>query len=387
MPLKKSSEKVKVEVVDIKKKDEMQSDPEANTVNVLRGFASLCDSETEDSSAANEMSKSVCSDASEDKTFLTIFSTWDLPELNSYNVLNWFSFVLNVAVSFLIGQFGFFGCTPLRVQNETFRVLLSPVSWSFYAWALVYTLEGFFVLVQLHSKSEMNRIVRSIKFWFTGACLAHSCYTVFFSLGNLWLSTASSGICWVCLSWIIVKHHISEKKTLLEKSSLLMLGISLHAGWMTYTFILSINILLVNLYTGVLIQLVVTLISLVLLYTISGCWLILPKFPNFTVPLMIAWGYFGLSAELSNGVVRRLALEFDYYVLDSLKYVSWALCMIILVFCLFRLIMVFYVATKERKKEIQRRKIKNEHDIQNEKYRVQESSISFLDRNDAIIIS
>jgi len=217
MPLKKSNEKVKVEVGDIKKKNEMQSDPEANTVNVLRGFASLCDSETEESSKTCEMIKSVCSDGSEDKTFLTIFSTWDLPELNSYNVLNWFSFVINVAVSFLIGQFGFFGCTPLRIQNETFRVLLSPVSWSFYAWALVYTLEGFFVLVQLHSKSEMKKIVRSMKFWFTGACLAHSCYTVFFSLGKLWASTASSGVCWVCLSWIIVKHHISEKKNTLRK--------------------------------------------------------------------------------------------------------------------------------------------------------------------------
>uniref|UniRef100_A0A7S1BQ12 Uncharacterized protein n=1 Tax=Corethron hystrix TaxID=216773 RepID=A0A7S1BQ12_9STRA len=335
-------------------------------VSSLRTYTSLGDdTETETESDSFERTKSTysMSEYMTARSWYTRYTQWELPELNSYNVMNWFFFVANVAISFIIGQFGFFGCTPLRVQNETYRVLLSPINWSFYVWTLIYTLEGYFVLAQLHSANNTKRTVLSIKYWFSVACMANGVYTVSFSLGILWLATLSTGICWICLSWIIVTHHFTVKKKILDKTSFLVLGISFHAGWMTFLFVLNFNMLLVDLYSDPLCHLLTTIISMVLLYTIAGLWLLLPHFPSYPIPLVLSWGFFGMGYELHQGVVQRIELQFELYLIRSLNYFSWALNIFILVFCLLRIISALLSLRKINKRKRKTASMEDETDV------------------------
>ena len=120
------------------------------------------------------------------------------------------AFILNAAVTYAAGVYGYFGETNAS-QSEAFPTLVTPATWSFSIWGVIFVGEGLFALAQLCTRrftyAEKDE-VRTIAPWFLSVCVCQALWAVAFaqplasegqSTWAVWLSLALMLALWVSL--------------------------------------------------------------------------------------------------------------------------------------------------------------------------------------------
>jgi benzodiazapine receptor len=266
------------------------------------------------------------------------------PNLNVKNYVNVVAFLTNIVVNYLIGVAGF---APYSVGglSDLYQTIISPDSYAFSIWSLIFISQGIFCVAQLLRRFRGLPIVQDgISWYFISANVFQTAWIFAWCWGQVTVALILIlGVC-ASLNALVINLHLmytkessSFNKTYLEYW-LFQFPFHIHCGWITAASSLNVNIQFI--FSGVedpSIQLAVGIVTLAVLHAIALVWLYMApgSRPNFTIPLVLAWANAAIAVELSNPkdtIVER----FGEVITQAIMYAAGVVAVIIGCLCISR---------------------------------------------------
>ena len=160
---------------------------------------------------------------------LSLFQEQTLPKLTRVNWANLASFILNCAVTF-----GFSAVMSLpdnSVLSKKYQTLVTPQGWAFSIWGIIFTAQAIFVVMQMLPRWRSNTQVQNgMGYWFAGACVVQSFWTIFFALEIQWAAFGCMASILLALLGCVRSLALTPPATYGDYW-LFHFPISVHLGW------------------------------------------------------------------------------------------------------------------------------------------------------------
>lgn len=264
------------------------------------------------------------------------------PRLNYLNFLNAVGYVGNIGINYAVGASGVSSGESIGDVSSRFQTIVSPASWAFSIWGLIFLLEGIFVVAQFLPRYRSDILVqKGVNIWHFLACIFQAGWVVAFSFyANILVSLVLIWLVWFSLLGILVsQYHIKSDNSLVEHV-ILKLPFNIHFGWLTAASLVNVNLLVVKMDGSIPVQLAVGLVSLAALHGFAVFVLFGLSKPYYALPAVFTWAIAAISSELKNpefSIVER----FDSDTITGIQYTATAVACIILFHTLKRLALCF----------------------------------------------
>ncbi len=176
--------------------------------------------------------------------------------------------------------------------SDMYHTKITPAGFAFSIWGVIYTLVLITVIWMLikHKDRRVDKIIKSIGWWFNLAALANILWTVSFSYLQLALSTVLIAI--LLISLVIILKKISRLG--FKPNSLLTSTFGIYAGWVTIATVVNIAATLVKREWGAFGLSEVLWANIILAVAIIIVYLITRSTTNVFLPLPVAWAYYAI---------------------------------------------------------------------------------------------
>uniref|UniRef100_A0A7S2UKQ1 Uncharacterized protein n=1 Tax=Attheya septentrionalis TaxID=420275 RepID=A0A7S2UKQ1_9STRA len=219
------------------------------------------------------------------------------PKIHIRNYLNILAFVANAVVAYGVGVGGWGGGLTNAQVSALYPTLLTPASWAFGIWGLIFLCQFVFCLVQFMESFRQTPLVKDgVGLLYNGVVLSQILWTFLFSHMYLRASMAAMTFNLIFLVWILYSQGKHAKKNPSTRAwrdyFLLQFPFQIHFAWILVATILNINVLLVFETAEVNTQLYTAIACLNVLSLAASWALFRPCFqalPNYAVALVLAW--------------------------------------------------------------------------------------------------
>jgi len=269
------------------------------------------------------------------------------PKIHIRNYLNILAFVANAVVAYGVGVGGWGGGLTNAQVSALYPTLLTPASWAFGIWGLIFLCQFVFCLVQFMESFRQTPLVKDgVGLLYNGVVLSQILWTFLFSHMYLRASMAAMTFNLIFLVWILYSQGKHAKKNPSTRAwrdyFLLQFPFQIHFAWILVATILNINVLLVFETAEVNTQLYTAIACLNVLSLAASWALFRPCFqalPNYAVALVLAWACAGIVGGLMNPSGAVLAM-FNENIVINMRNGAIGVFVLILVLILIRMILM-----------------------------------------------
>lgn len=278
--------------------------------------------------------------------------------INKLNILNVVFYVINIIITYGVGTLGWLGNGTNGELSEKYQSLVTPNSSAFIIWAVIFSVQGIFVIVQMLPRFRGNKLVHEgIKFYYILACIFQVSWTLAFAYEVIWLSLTFMLLIWASLVMLLYSEYNTESEDSILEFFLFRFPFAIHCGWLTAASALNVNVLVVDIDPPADIQLAVAIISLAALHAIS-VWVTFGfKGPSYTIAGVLAWANYWIYRELQEPKDSIIA-RFSPDLISGVSYATVAVAAIIVLQILIRIPFDFYARCSCKKTE--ERRVQNE---------------------------
>jgi len=257
--------------------------------------------------------------------------------LNWKNYGNIIFFILNIVFTYGVGTAGMFGTPDNGELSEKYQTIITPKSSAFIIWAVIFTFQAIFTVLQLLPSFRARPMVQEgVSFWYMIACTAQIGWTISFAYEVIPLSLVFMLLIWISLMGILIsQYYVKFDPTTASCSMkglvefwLLRFPFSIHGGWITAATALNIGVITVDNESSAATQLSVGIVCLAALHALSVWHLFGYKRPNYTIPIVLIWANGWIYGELQNPKPLIIA-TFDESVIKGVAYAAFTVSMII----------------------------------------------------------
>lgn len=235
--------------------------------------------------------------------------------LNYKNFGNVVAYAANVVLTYGIGNLGWLGTQSTGDLSDRYQTIVSPASWAFSIWGLIFLFQGIFAVAQLlpHFRS-VPLVQEGVSFYYILACIIQICWSIIFGYEIMWLALAVILLLALTLVTILVSQYYTkpspsysagENKCLTLKGILnywlLEFPFQIHCGWLIAASIVNANVVVVNAgRDAASAQLSAGIVSLGFLFSVGCFVLFVPDEPNYVIPCVFSWASGAIASELSS---------------------------------------------------------------------------------------
>eukprot|EP00551_Chaetoceros_affinis_P008697 CAMPEP_0203684524 /NCGR_PEP_ID=MMETSP0090-20130426/48080_1 /ASSEMBLY_ACC=CAM_ASM_001088 /TAXON_ID=426623 /ORGANISM="Chaetoceros affinis, Strain CCMP159" /LENGTH=312 /DNA_ID=CAMNT_0050553699 /DNA_START=142 /DNA_END=1080 /DNA_ORIENTATION=- len=276
--------------------------------------------------------------------------TNETPRLNYKNYGNIIFYVLNILFTYGIGVAGWTGTPTNEELSLKYQTLITPKSSAFSIWAVIFTFQGVFAILQLVPSYRGRPMVQEgVSFWHMIFCVMQIGWTFAFAYEVIPLSLVFMLLLWISLMALIISQYYvkldpstsSCSKEGLNEFWFLRFPFQIHAGWITAASALNVSVVAVDAGSAPATQLAVGIICLAALHAISVWHLFGYKRPNYTIPCVLIWANGWIYGELQEP--KQLILDtFDQSVISGVAYAAFTVSMVIIIQVVLRLAFLIY---------------------------------------------
>ena len=265
--------------------------------------------------------------------------------LNVKNYLNLVFYIINVIITFGIGQFGWTGTPDNGELREKYQTIITPNGAAFSIWGIIFTFQAIFAVLQmLPAYSSRPMVQQGVSYWYIAACTFQAGWTFSFAYEVIELSLVFMLLLFASLMGLLVSQYFvkldPETSTCSTKGLIefwfLRFPFSIHGGWITAASALNVSVVAVDAKASAATQLSTGIICLAVLHALSVWHLFGFKRPNYTIPCVLIWANGWIYAELQKP--KQLVLDtFDQSIIDGVAYAAFSVSMVIITQVVFRL--------------------------------------------------
>ena len=245
--------------------------------------------------------------------------------ITALSIINVVAYAANTLIVYGVGAVGLFQRIPTNAElSEKYQTIITPVSWTFAIWAIIFGSQLLFAITQLLWGRVRNDLLvtRGVAYNYVWVCLAQIGWTLTFGFEIIYGSVAAMTLILVFLVLILRRQqyvivHQEQKQQEQQQSTSLSSSIisfvfarfpfAIHAGWIVAAWFLNVSVLLVDLGVSAEGQTIAAYVSLggLLVASLIALWGRPKKTgpgrtSEYVAPLAIAWASFGIYAELDN---------------------------------------------------------------------------------------
>lgn len=276
--------------------------------------------------------------------------------VNGLHILNLLAYVINLAVTYLIGVVGILGQPTNQDLSLKYQTLVTPIGWSFSIWGVIFLAQLVWAIYQMASRGILRNslFVTAIGRNYALVVLFQVIWTVSFSYEIMWLSIMSISLLLVCL-WNIVdglERIIRKNNTQVTwiEYILWFFPFTIHCGWITVATVLNYNVILVSAEQEYGIQYYAAVFTEIILVGAAMTWL-LRDTPEYVIPLVLAWAGVGIYFELADPV-DAIADNFEDTAIRNVKNGAILVTGFVMVGCIVRnLITLCCLSAKQKTPE------------------------------------
>ena len=258
--------------------------------------------------------------------------------LNWKNFGNLLAFVLNVLITYGVGQAGWLGTPDNGELSEKYQTIITPKGTAFAIWAVIFLFQGLFTVVQMLTSFRARPLVQEgVSYWYIITCIAQIGWTFTFAYEVNEAALLFMLVIWISLMALIIAQYYVKIETETSKSCsmkglmefwLLEFPFSVHGGWITAASALNVCVITVDNKSSAATQLAVGIICLAVLHALSVWHLFGYKRPNYTIPCVLVWANGWIYGELQ--APKQLIMDtFDQSIIDGIAYSALSVAMII----------------------------------------------------------
>jgi len=281
----------------------------------------------------------------------------DVPVYVTTNAMNLVAYMASVVVSIVIGFFGLGRDVEgdFKEVHDSLQTLITPVFWTYSMWILIFFFELIFIVAQsLTPLRKMSIVQDGIKYNFF---IIH-CFHVGWVVAYVFKSPLIATI--FILSCVIFLYNLcnniytmssgyepapgggpavhSASMDMSMEFIIFRFPFHLHLGWAVV--MLLVNVSELGLYYEWSFQGALAFVSLGILWLLGTLSLFYPEYPNFTIPLALAWAAMGIWVELTPA--RPIVAEaFQYTTIQKIRAGAIVICMEHLVLSILRFLIHF----------------------------------------------
>ncbi len=231
------------------------------------------------------------------------------PRLNHKNYGNIIFFVLNTLFTYGIGNAGWVGTPDNGELSRKYQTIITPKSSAFAIWAIIFTFQGIFSVLQLVPSFRGRPMVQQgVSYWYMLICFFQVGWTFAFAFEVIPLSLVFMLLLWISLMGLIISQYYVKLDPRTSSCSsrgliefwFLRFPFSVHGGWITAATALNISVVAVDSNASAATQLAVGIVSLAVLHAISVWHLFGYKRPNYTIPIVLIWANGWIYGELQS---------------------------------------------------------------------------------------
>lgn len=214
------------------------------------------------------------------------------------NYLNTAAYILNAAVTYLVGTYGVFGANTQNDLSEKYQTLVTPAGFAFSIWGIIFISQLIFVVVQLLGNfRSKDVVVKGVGYNYVGACIAQAAWVIAFNFEIIWLSF----LLMLTILYFLIKICVNQygEELTIRDFWLLKFPFLIHCGWISAASFVNLNVVLVKYSASAHLQYYAALFSLVFVFHIAVIILLLSR-PQFVIPSVLSWALFGIYSELKD---------------------------------------------------------------------------------------
>jgi translocator protein len=236
---------------------------------------------------------------------------------NKFNYINLIAYLINVFVTFAIGQFGLGGRPTNGELSDKYSTLVTPIGFMFSIWGLIFILQALWVLWQFLLPSQRNsEAVLKVGWWYAIAVVFQSGWTFAFSWEVIWASL----VCMygICIALVVATLRLQTYEKIWKGYLLWQFPISLHCGWIIAASAVNTNVLAVFYDATATAQIAVASASLGVLVIVAFSWL--AAYPvDLAPPCVSIWALTGVYLALDDPK-DLIAATFSERQITAIKY-------------------------------------------------------------------
>lgn len=259
-------------------------------------------------------------------------------KINLLNIINVAAYVFNTTFTYGVGNAGWFGGSTNSDLSLKYQTIVTPSSWAFSIWAVIFVFQAIYCVVQLLPPFRSHPMVQiGVSYFYVATCLSQAGWTFAFAFELIPLSLFLMALIWISLAGILYRQYGLESEGTLREFWLLRFPFAVHFGWITAATLLNVNVVTVKVGPGAGTELAVGIVSLAILHAISVVVLFLPKRPQYTIPCVLAWANGAIYYELAN-TRDPIKERFSEDAISGVSYAALAVCFIILTQVMIRVV-------------------------------------------------
>jgi benzodiazapine receptor len=253
-----------------------------------------------------------------------------MASINKLNILNTVFYIINTVVTYGVGSLGWLGNATNSELSDKYQTLVTPNSSAFLIWAVIFTFQGIFAIIQLIPPFQgKTMVLEGVKYYYIMTCIFQAAWTLAFAYEVIWLSLVFMLSIWASLVALLYSQYYTKSEGTLLEFWLLRFPFAIHCGWLTAASAVNVNVVVVDIDPPADIQLAVGIISLAVLHAIS-VWVTFGfKRPNYTIAGVLAWANYWIYKELQEPRDQIVAL-FSMDLISGVSYAGVAVAAIIL---------------------------------------------------------
>lgn len=166
----------------------------------------------------------------------------------TFQISNFIAFIVVIIVNYLSNTGYFNGQTIADVSNQN-KTLITPASYTFAIWGIIYLFLLAFVIYQARSlfiSNAKDDFVLDVGWWFVLSCAANALWIITWLYGYTLTSIGIMLVLLVSLLQIIIKNRMELYDAPLSTIAFIWWPFVLYSGWITVATIVNISAYLVK---------------------------------------------------------------------------------------------------------------------------------------------
>jgi len=235
---------------------------------------------------------------------------------------NWINvglFGLNFFVSFS-SLSGIYGMNNAEI-SEKYQTLLTPTSWIFSIWGMIFLCEGVAMLAQFLPEYRDSRLVVASSPWWVASCVFQILWTFAFTREAIALSVVM--MLGILASLVGMTLRVDAMALTPNEHALLRAPFALHMSWIIVASVVNVNVLADSLRSSPATLLAVAIVSLSVITGFATVFILVVRRPEPLVPFIACLSFAAIASELTEA--RHLRNPYRFNPHDWPEEVIWGL--------------------------------------------------------------
>jgi hypothetical protein len=203
---------------------------------------------------------------------------------------------------------GIIGMTIIEPGGK-YQTLVTPGSWVFCIWGLIFAWEGVFVMAQFFPLFRQSQLVHKIAHWWWIVCIAQLAWSLAACHGQIILSFIL--MLGILASLVGLSKSADRVHMNAEEYVLLRAPFALHFGWIIAASIVSMNVFVDSIKWPRDALFALTAVSNAIACSAAAIFTLAVRSPDPFVGFAVAWTYAGIHRELGSHVELNEPIPFN----------------------------------------------------------------------------